>query len=115
MTEFYKLDERTAFLETPEQREAYLAAARELGDTEQLARAERAVARAAELYGGHAAERDERDGVEPNDDTLAAIEEGNAFLDSDKPGRFTNGADLIAAALGDDMADVAAEPDSELD
>lgn len=70
---------------------------------------------AAELYGGHAAERDERDGVEPNDDTLAAIEEGNAFLDSDKPGRFTNGADLIAAALGDDMADVAAEPDRELD
>ena len=115
MDEFARLDERTAFLETPEERDAYLAAARELGDPELLEMAERTVARAAELYGGHAAERDERDGVEPNDDTLAAIEEGNAFLDSDKPGRFTNGADLIVAALGDDMADVAAEPDSELD
>lgn len=36
---------------------------------------------------------------EPNEETLVAIAEGNAFLDSDKPGRFTNGADLIAAAM----------------
>ena len=78
--------------------------------------------RVAVVVDGHAAQldaifasADERDGVEPNDDTLAAIEEGNAFLDSSDPGRFGNGADLIAAALGDDMADVAAEPDSELD
>lgn len=99
MTEFYKLDERTAFLETPEECEAYLAAARELGDPELIEMAERAVARAAELYGGHAAERDEWDGVEPNDATLAAIEEGNAILDATGPGRFDNGADLIAAAL----------------
>lgn len=103
-TKFYKLDV-TAFLETPEQREAYLAAARELGDPELLEKAERTVARAAELYGGHAAERDEWDDVEPNDATLAAIEEGNAILDSSDPGRFGNGADLIAAALGDDMAE----------
>ena len=102
MTKFYRLDE-TAFLETPEQREAYLAAAREYGDPEQLARAESTVARAAELYGGHAAERDERDGVEPNDDTLAAIEEGNAILDATGPGRFDNGADLIAAALDSEL------------
>ena len=102
MTKFYRLDE-TAFLETPEQREAYLAAAREFGDPEQLALAERTVARAAELYGGHAAERDERDGVEPNDDTLAAIEEGNAILDATGPGRFDNGADLIAAALDSEL------------
>lgn len=38
--------------------------------------------------------------AEPNDDTLAAIAEGNAILDSAGPGRFDNGADLIAAALG---------------
>lgn len=49
MTKFYKLDERTAFLETPEEREAYLAAARELGDPELLEKAERAVARAERL------------------------------------------------------------------
>lgn len=53
MTKFYRLDE-TAFLETPEQREAYLAAAREFGDPEQLALAERTVARAAVLYGDDA-------------------------------------------------------------
>ena len=49
MTEFYKLDERTAFLETPEECEAYLAAARELGDPELIEMAERAVARAEQL------------------------------------------------------------------
>lgn len=52
-TKFYKLDV-TAFLETPEQREAYLAAARELGDPELLEKAERTVARAAELCGDDA-------------------------------------------------------------
>ena len=56
MTKFYRLDE-TAFLETPEQREAYLAAARECSDPEMLARAEHTVARAAELYGDDASRR----------------------------------------------------------
>ena len=36
---------------------------------------------------------------EPNDESLEAIREGNAFLASGKKGRFTNGADLIAEAL----------------
>lgn len=53
MEKFCKLDE-TAFLETSEQREAYLVAARELGDPELLEMAERTVARAAELYGDDA-------------------------------------------------------------
>ena len=35
---------------------------------------------------------------EPNAESLEAIREGDAFLASDKEGRFTNGADLIAAA-----------------
>lgn len=48
MEKFCKLDE-TAFLETPEEREAYLAAARELGDPELLETAERTVARAEQL------------------------------------------------------------------
>ena len=54
MDEFARLDERTAFLETPEERDAYLVAARELGDPELLEMAERTVARAAELYGDDA-------------------------------------------------------------
>lgn len=53
MAKFYKLDV-TAFLETPEQREAYLAAARELGDPELLEKAEHTVAQAAELCKGNA-------------------------------------------------------------
>ena len=36
---------------------------------------------------------------EPNDESLEAIREGNAFLASGKKGRFTNGEDLIAEAL----------------
>ena len=35
---------------------------------------------------------------EPNAESLEAIREGEAFLASGKEGRFTNGADLIAAA-----------------
>lgn len=49
MSKFVRLDERTAYLETPEEREAYLAAARELGDPELLEMAERTVARAERL------------------------------------------------------------------
>ena len=36
---------------------------------------------------------------EPNAESLEAIREGDAFLMSGKKGRFTNGADLIAAAM----------------
>lgn len=36
---------------------------------------------------------------EPNDESLAAISEGNAFLASGKPGRFTSGDDLLEAAM----------------
>ena len=36
---------------------------------------------------------------EPNDESLEAAREGNAFLASGKKRRFTNGADLIAEAL----------------
>lgn len=36
---------------------------------------------------------------EPNDESLEAIREGDAFLASGKEGRFTSGADLIAAAM----------------
>lgn len=36
---------------------------------------------------------------EPNAESLEAIREGDAFLASDKAGRFTSGADLIAAAM----------------
>ena len=36
---------------------------------------------------------------EPNEESLEAIREGNAFLASDKKGRFTKGADLVAEAL----------------
>lgn len=36
---------------------------------------------------------------EPNDESLEAIREGDAFLTSGKKGRFTNGSDLIAAAM----------------
>ncbi len=36
---------------------------------------------------------------EPNAESLEAIREGDAFLASGKKGRFTNGSDLIAAAM----------------
>ena len=36
---------------------------------------------------------------EPNVESLEAIREGDAFLVSDKKGRFNNGADLIAAEM----------------
>lgn len=36
---------------------------------------------------------------EPNQESLEAIAEGNEFLASEKAGRFTNGHDLIAAAI----------------
>lgn len=35
---------------------------------------------------------------EPNEESLQAIEEGNAFLESGKPGRFTDASELIKAA-----------------
>lgn len=35
----------------------------------------------------------------PNMESLEAIREGNAFMDTGKPGRFDNAADLIDAAL----------------
>lgn len=36
---------------------------------------------------------------EPNAESLEAICEGDAFLSSGEKGRFTNGSDLIAAAM----------------
>lgn len=36
---------------------------------------------------------------EPNAESLEAIREGDAFLSSGEKGRFTSGADLIAAAM----------------
>ena len=36
---------------------------------------------------------------EPNEESLEAIAEGDAFLASGRQGRFDNGADLIAAAM----------------
>lgn len=36
---------------------------------------------------------------EPNAESLEAIAEGDAFLASGKPGRFSNGHDLIEAAM----------------
>lgn len=36
---------------------------------------------------------------EPNDESLAAIAEGDAFLSSGKPGRFSSGADLLKVAM----------------
>lgn len=36
---------------------------------------------------------------EPNTESLGAIREGDVFLASGKEGRFTSGADLIAAAM----------------
>lgn len=36
---------------------------------------------------------------EPNAESLEAIQEGDAFLKSDKEGRFSNGSDLINAAI----------------
>lgn len=36
---------------------------------------------------------------EPSAESLEAIAEGNDFLASGKPGRFTNGHDLIEAAM----------------
>lgn len=36
---------------------------------------------------------------EPNEESLEAITEGDAFLASGKKGRFTSGADLIAEAM----------------
>lgn len=35
----------------------------------------------------------------PNMESLEAIREGNAFMNTGKPGRFDNTADLIDAAL----------------
>lgn len=35
----------------------------------------------------------------PNKESLEAIKEGDTFLAAGKPGRFTNGADLIKDAL----------------
>ena len=35
----------------------------------------------------------------PSMESLEAIREGNAFMDTGKPGRFDNAADLIDAAL----------------
>jgi DNA-damage-inducible protein J len=37
---------------------------------------------------------------EPNDESLGAIREGDAFLASGKQGRFSDGRSLIEAALG---------------
>lgn len=37
---------------------------------------------------------------QPNRESLEAIREGDSFLTSGKEGRYSNGADLIAAALG---------------
>ncbi len=36
---------------------------------------------------------------DPNSESLEAIREGDAFLASGNKGRFTNGSDLIAAAM----------------
>ncbi len=36
---------------------------------------------------------------EPNDETKQAIREGDEFLASEKLGRFSNGVDLISAAM----------------
>lgn len=36
---------------------------------------------------------------EPNAESLEAIREGDAFLASGKEGRFSSGADLVAAAM----------------
>lgn len=36
---------------------------------------------------------------EPNSESLEAIHEGDAFLETDREGRFSSGADLIAAAM----------------
>ena len=36
---------------------------------------------------------------EPNAESLEAVREGDAFLASGKKGRFTNGADRVAAAM----------------
>lgn len=36
---------------------------------------------------------------EPNDESLKAIREGDAFLASGKVGRFASGSNLIAAAM----------------
>ncbi len=36
---------------------------------------------------------------DPNTESLEAIREGDAFLASGNKGRFTNGSDLIAAAM----------------
>lgn len=38
---------------------------------------------------------------EPNDESFEAICEGDAFLTSDRRGRFDCGADLVAAAMVD--------------
>ncbi|MGN0037878.1 MAG: hypothetical protein ACI36Y_01905 [Coriobacteriales bacterium] len=81
-----------------------------------------------------AAVRDESIKLIPTQETLLAFEEGEAFLASDKPGRFDTADDLLAAALSDegpcncgipaaevyaelgiDMAEIEAMPDVELD
>lgn len=36
---------------------------------------------------------------EPNDESLAAMAKGNAFLSTGRPGRFENGHDLLKAAM----------------
>lgn len=36
---------------------------------------------------------------EPNDESLAAMAEGSAFLSTGRPGRFENGHDLLEAAM----------------
>lgn len=36
---------------------------------------------------------------EPSVESLEAIREGNAFLTSDKQGRFVNGVELVAAMM----------------
>lgn len=81
-----------------------------------------------------AAVRDESVKLVPRQETLLAFEEGEAFLASDKPGRFDTAEDLLSAALSDegpcscgipaaevyaelgiDMAEIEAMPDVELD
>ena len=39
---------------------------------------------------------------EPNTESVKAMKEGDAFFPSQKAGRFTNGTDLMAAALCSD-------------
>lgn len=78
--------------------------------------------------------REESEKLVPTEESLRAFEESEAFLASDKPGRFDTADDLLAAALSDegpcncgipaaevyaelgiDMAEIEAMPDVELD